>query len=173
VQVFPPENSITISRIYERKIFQARRRPTIGSTPRSASRRWHNVKPKLDQLVPHSEQAKIEATLAKKVPPPPSPAEVEAHDLAYQRRMRKDHGLRKTSPGRYLGGQRGPRASRLDQSSGANRSPATSRPPPARAHNPKCPRCGGRRYRWKPRRPGKRAPAPPAPGTAATPPTLG
>jgi hypothetical protein len=28
--------------------------------------------------------------------------------------------------------------------------PATSRPPPARAHNPKCPRCGGRRYRWKP-----------------------
>lgn len=63
---------------------------------------WHNVKPKLDQLVPHSEQAKIEATLAKKVPPPPSPAEVEAHDLAYQRRMRKDHGLRKTSPGRYL-----------------------------------------------------------------------
>jgi uncharacterized protein with NAD-binding domain and iron-sulfur cluster len=60
------------------------------------------VKPKLHQLVPHSEQAKIEATLAKKVPPPPSPAEVEAHDLAYQRRMRKDHGLRKTSPGRYL-----------------------------------------------------------------------
>jgi hypothetical protein len=107
---------------------------------------WHNVKPKLDQLVPHSEQAKIEATLAKKVPPPPSPAEVEAHDLAYQgSRIEEDQP--RPLPQLAKGG---PRASRLDQGSGANRSAATSRPPPARAHNPKCPRCGGRRYRWKP-----------------------
>jgi hypothetical protein len=62
------------------------------------------VKPKLDQLVPHAERAKIEAALAKKVPPPPTAAEVEAHDLAHQRKMQEDHGIGPESPGRAASG---------------------------------------------------------------------